>query len=454
MQEQNKKFNIGIIIMLIVIVLIRFLFVFQNKDRDFFIEKYSGQVTEVTGTISDEPLVKDFTKTFTIKTEKIDNESVNISMRVQTERYRELEYGQKLRLTGKLLEPFNFKSNGGRTFDYINFLLKDGIYFEMKKPKVEIIDMGRTNISKELFHLKQRFLTNIKKVLGEPHTALAGGLVVGEKSTLGKELIDDFRKAGLIHIVVLSGYNITIVADSIRRVLSFLPRILSICFGALSIVAFGILVGGGATVVRSCIMALIALSATFLRKDYNVGKALFIAGMLMLIQNPLILFHDPSFQLSFIATLGLIHLSPIIEKKLGFITERFGIRSIIASTLAVQIFISPYLLYMMGQLSIIGIIANILVLPIIPITMFFVFLTGFLGFFSHFLSSIIAWISHFLLSYELYIVKLSSHFPFAYIEIPKFSFWIVTGFYLSYLIAFMKLPSTFPQFKFAKKSPT
>jgi competence protein ComEC len=269
-----------------------------------------------------------------------------------------------------------------------------------------------------------------------------------------KELIDDFRKSGLIHIVVLSGYNITIVADSIRRMLSFLPRVIGIVLGGLGILFFGILVGGGATVIRSCIMAIIALLGSLMRRDYNVGKALFIAGVLMLIQNPLILLYDPSFQLSFLATLGLIFLSYPIENKLNFVTDAFGIRGLIASTLATQIFVSPYILYMMGQLSIIGIIVNILVLPIIPMTMFFVAVTGLIGFISESISQISAWISHLLLSYELFMVRFFASLSFSSIQLPKFPFTIVVGLYLIYFVMLVKLPSTFSQFKFWKKSST
>lgn len=443
----RQKINIVIIVALVSTVSIRLFFSLHN-NRESLVEKYGGQVLEIEGDIVDEPLVKDFTKTFTVETEEM-------SIKVSTDRYSDYQYGERLRLNGKLSTPFNFKSNGGRTFDYIDYLLKDGIYFEMKKPKIEILEgEGGSVISKNLFGLKQGFLRNLKKVLGEPHAALAGGLVVGEKSALGKELIDDFRKAGLIHIVVLSGYNITIVADSIRRILSFLPRNLGIILGGLGILAFGILVGGGATVVRSCIMAIIALIATLLRKDYNVGRALFVAAALMLIQNPLILLYDPSFQLSFLATLGLILLSSPIEKRLGFITEKFGIRGLFASTFATQIFVSPYILYMMGQLSIIGIVVNILVLPIIPATMLFVFLSGVSGFISYYISMVFGWISHFLLSYELSMVRFFANIPFASIEIPKFSFWIVIGIYLSYFVALIKLPSTLSQLRFKKKSST
>ncbi len=450
----HKKINLIIIFVLLFAILIRGYFAFHS-DREALVEKYSGQNVEVLGSISDEPQIKDFNQAFTLKTQHINGNLIETYIKIQADRYIHYDYGESLKLTGKMNAPRNFKSNGGRTFDYINYLLKEGIYFEMKKPTVEVIeDAGGSFISKNLFKIKQGFLRNIKRVLGEPHSALAGGLVVGEKSALGKDLIDDFRKAGLIHIVVLSGYNITIVADSIRRMLAFLPRTIGIILGGLGILAFGILVGGGATVVRSCVMASIALLATLLRKDYNVGKALFIAASLMLIQNPLILLYDPSFQLSFLATLGLLLLSSPIEKKLGFITERFGLRGLFASTFATQIFVSPYILYMMGQLSIIGIVVNILVLPIIPATMLFVTLTGLFGFVSYFASEITGWISHILLSYELFMVHFFASLPFASLELPKFSFWIVIGFYASYFVTLTKFSSIFSQFKFKKKSST
>ena len=443
----NKKINIIIILILIAILIFRFYIVF-NIDNTDIVKKYSGQNIEIKGIIVNEPQIKDFNQTFNVKTDEF-------ITKVTTDRYIEYNYGDRISLKGKISTPRNFQSNGGRTFDYINFLLKDGIIFEMKKPLIKFEGTNAGNfISKNLFKFKQSFLYNLKKVLGEPHAALAGGLVVGEKGALGKELIDDFRKSGLIHIVVLSGYNITIVADSIRRMLSFLPRVIGIILGGLGILFFGILVGGGATVIRSCIMAVIALLGSLMRRDYNVGKALFIAGVLMLIQNPLILLYDPSFQLSFLATLGLIFLSSPIENKLNFVTDAFGIRGLIASTLATQIFVSPYILYMMGQLSIIGIIVNILVLPIIPMTMFFVFFTGLIGFVSQYISQFFGWVSYLLLFYELFMVRFFASLSFSSIQLPKFPFSIVVGFYLIYFVMLVKLPSTFSQFKFWKKSST
>ncbi len=451
----KKKIHFLIILFLIIAITIRFYFAINSTDR-YILDEYISKSVVLQGNIINESEIKDFSQIFILNIDCINNVCNipdNINVRITANRYEEYKYGDRVNVSGKLLKPFNFEGNGGRKFDYINYLAKDNIYYEIKKSNIEITGHNNGNyFSLKLFSLKNKFINNLESVLGEPHSSLAGGLLVGEKASLGKDLLDDFRKAGLIHIIVLSGYNITIIASSIRRILSFLPKNMSIVLGGMGIILFGILVGGGATVIRSCIMASIALFAELLRRDYNALRALFLAGLFMLLENPLILFYDPSFQLSFLATLGLIILSPSIENKIIFITERFGIRNLIASTLATQIFVSPFILYLMGQMSIIGILVNILVLPFIPITMLLVFLAGFFGFISHFLSLITGWISHILLSYELFMVKFFANIPFASIEIPSFSIWITFGIYLFYFSAFLKLPSIISQFIFRKKS--
>ncbi len=373
-----------------------------------------------------------------------------INIRIKTKLYPKFHYGDVVDFSGKLSVPFNFKSGTGRSFDYKGYLAKDDIYYEMKSAQV-LIDTNNTNektnrtnyfvrlnnwITSILYKIKGGFVDNLNKTLGEPHSALAAGLVVGEKSALGNDLLNDFRTVGLIHIVVLSGFNITVVADAIRRLLSRLPRVWGIFIGGVGIALFGILVGGGATVVRSCFMAGIALSANLIRRDYNVIRALIFAGCLMLIQNPLILLNDPSFQLSFLATIGLVLLASPLEKFFWFIPEKFGMRGIFSATFATQIFVSPFILYMMGQISIIGVVANILVLPFIPVTMLTVFLTGSLGFVSGPISQFFGWCAHLLLNYELLIVQKFAKIPFAALQFSQFSGWWVVGFYTLFFVIY------------------
>jgi len=411
------------------------------------------QTINGNGIVSDEPSFTATGQVLIVKVTDIPACPSDFLVRMKTKLYPRFKYGDAVNFRGKILQPANFDSGSDRSFDYKGYLAKDDVYYEMKSAMVTLNAAGDLNlnastasnkasvperISAALYSLKRGFVSNLEGVLGEPHAALASGLVVGEKAALGKDLLNDFRTVGLIHIVVLSGYNITVVGDAMRRILSFLPRVWGIIVGGIGIMLFGVLVGGGATVIRSCFMAGVALSADLLRRDYNVSRALIFAVLIMLIQNPMILLHDPSFQLSFLATLGLILLASPIEKRLTFIPEKFGMRGIIASTLATQIFVSPFILYLMGQLSIIGMVVNILVLPFIPVTMLFVFLAGMTGFLNYLLSQLFGWGAHLFLSYELFVVEHFARLPFAAVHIPAFSFWWVGAFYLVFFVVYFR----------------
>jgi competence protein ComEC len=279
-----------------------------------------------------------------------------------------------------------------------------------------------------LLSLKRSFLGAIGALVPEPHASLLGGLIVGERRSLGARLIEQFRAVGLIHIVVLSGYNISIVADAVSRVFSnILPRrargsrtARRATFGlaALSIALFALMTGGSATVVRASVMALVALLARATDRVYDMTRALIFAGVLMALHNPLIVVFDPSFQLSFLATLSLILLAPLIAGRLTLIPERFKLRETATATIATQIFVLPLLLSHSGALSIVSLPANLLVLVAVPATMLFGALAGSVGLVSTLVAAPLAWITTALLGYMLAVVRIFSALPFASVSLP------------------------------------
>ena len=184
---------------------------------------------------------------------------------VIVEHHPEFLYGDKVILKGKLGKPKNFIQSDdepGRPFDYISYLAKDGIFYQMFYPEIELVAHGQGNKIKEMiFSFKQKLLENVTRVVPEPHASLAGGITLGTKQSLGEELLDDFRKTGVIHIVVLSGYNISIVAVAVARAATFAPKFLGATLSVFTILAFAIMTGSGATVVRASIMALLVLLA-------------------------------------------------------------------------------------------------------------------------------------------------------------------------------------------------
>ncbi|MFC1801931.1 ComEC/Rec2 family competence protein [Patescibacteria group bacterium] len=367
--------------------------------------------------------------------------------------YPAFKYGDKLKISGKLQKPKNFKNENGREFDYISYLAKDEIYYQIFYPKTEFISSGNGNLIKEkLFAVKNSFLGNIKKVIPDPHASLLGGLVVGAKESLGSELQEDFRRTGLIHIVVLSGYNLSIVAEFVMRIFSFLPRFLGMSFGALSIILFAVMTGASATIVRASIMALLVILARLTGRTNDIVRSLMLAGFFMVLHNPKILVFDPSFQLSFMATFGLVVLAPQVEKVFHFLPSKFQIREAAVATISTQIFVLPLLLYMMGELSLVALPVNLLVLIFIPLTMLFGFLAGVVGFVSIILSLPFAYVTYFLLSYELKIVEIFSSLPFASVVISYFPFWVMVSVYIFYVLIFFSLSSTTSQFKLGKNA--
>lgn len=345
-------------------------------------------------------------------------------------RYPEFEYGDKVRVFGKLTLPKNFKETNGRTFDYVSYLEKDGIFSMMNFPNVEVVAHGEGNkIVSSLFVIKHAFLDGVSQVVPEPHSSLLGGLLVGAKHSLGKELETDFRTAGVIHIIVLSGYNITLVAYFFMSVFSFFTARFRAASGVASIFLFTIMTGAGAATVRASLMAGLIVFARATGRTADVLHLLFIAGFFMVLWNPHILLHDPSFQLSFLATLGLLLLSEKISTRITFIPKKFLLREITAATLSTQIFVLPLLLYQTGQLSLVALPANLFILSAIPGAMLFGFLTGITSFISISVASLFGFITYLFLAYILGAVNFFSHLPFATVSVPEFPLVGLLGMY-------------------------
>lgn len=417
-------------------------------DQNFY--KLVGQKISFEANISEEADIRDDSTRYTVR--PVFSES---SILLVANRFPEFKYGDKIKVSGKLDLPKNFKNDIGLEFDYVSYLSKDKIHFLIYHPQIDPISFSSTGlhgtrkIISTLYTLKNIFIKNIARVVPEPNSSFLGGVIFGAKQSLGEALLDNFKKVGLVHIVVLSGYNITIIAVGIFYVTAFLNRrnisfILSIIF----IVLFATMVGWGATVIRACIMAFIAILARFLGRPSDALRFLFIAGLLMLLWNPLILFYDPSFQLSFMATLGLILFSPFIFNLISehsiqkFIPVKFGLREIVSATLAVQFFVLPLLVKMSGFISLISFVVNPIVLPLVPYIMGFGALTGAVGALP-FVGQILSWplgiISYALTQIIISVTEFSANLPLATLQTGSISPWLIFIWYLGYGFLFIKL---------------
>jgi len=391
-----------------------------------------------TGIVVGEPEQRENTTRFVLLADNGEKVLVN------TDLYSPVQYGDRVEVRGRLAEPGIIEGeDGGRPFDYAKYLSKDDIYYTLSFTSVEVISQSHGNIIKRaLFKVKRNFVTKIKEILAEPYASLLAGLVVSGREAMPKDILEEFRRAGIIHIVVLSGYNITIIAEFMRRMFERLFLITRLgatpwlASGAsiIGILAFVLMTGAQATVVRAAIMVLTVIVAKMFGRNYSASRALLVAGFLMVVQNPKILVFDPSFQLSFLATLALIYIVPIVEKYLKKVPEKWGLRMVLATTLATQVTVLPFLVYSMGNFSLVSLPANVLVLLIIPATMFIGSVAALVAYINTILALPFSYIAHLLLAWILGVSNVLGNLSFAAINAPQVSIWLIILIYIGVII--------------------
>lgn len=392
------------------------------SDTDPALEPNVGQEVTIDGTLVREPDRRETTTHLYVD----DGNTVVLAI---TDRFGDYAYGDRVRVSGVLAKPESFTTDLGRTFNYPGYLRARGVTYQIRYGEIERIAVGEGNpIVAALVAGKHRFMRSLESVIPEPHAGLGEGLLLGEKRALGESLETAFRKTGIIHIVVLSGYNVLLVVTFVMSVFAYLFDIkFRTFFGILAIGAFAVLVGLSATVVRASLMAGLLLVARFTGRTYAVVRALSFAGAVMLVHNPHLLAFDTGFQLSFLATVGLILVAPMIETQLSFVPNprMIGVREFLTATLATQFFVLPLLLYQIGEFSVVSVAVNVLVLPMVPVAMFLTFAAGMAGLLSASLALPFAYAAYWSLAYILAAAEWFAALPFAAYVVPAFPFWVV-----------------------------
>ena len=361
----------------------------------------------------------------------IDGEEAHGKLLAQLPRDTQISYGDTVTIRGRIEAPQAFETDTGRLFDYPAYLRARHISAVTRYAELGEREAAGPSLSGALFSLKHLFTKSLERIFPEPSGSLLEGLLLGERRGLPKELTDAFVASGLIHVVVLSGYNISIVSEGVLRTLSYFPRVIGVGAGGVVMLLFVVMVGAGATAVRALVMGLIAVLARYFGRSALALRSLGVAGAAMVLWNPSTLLFDPSFILSVLATFGLITLSPTVEAKLPrFFAKVPQIRSIAASTIAVQIFVLPALLYMTGVLSLFALPANILALPTVPFAMGFGFAAGMLGLIHPLLALPATLVADLLLRFMMLVATTLHALPFSAAVLAAFPLWIAIAIYI------------------------
>ncbi|HEX2792761.1 MAG TPA: ComEC/Rec2 family competence protein [Candidatus Paceibacterota bacterium] len=432
--RRSRRFlSAAVLVLVPALVFTRFSFV-ERAAPDAFLPLFETKIA-LEGTVVADPDLRETTQRVTVALEHNGKMMRTIAVAAL---YPEFRYGERVRVEGKLEAPEPFATDGGRTFAYDTFLAKDGIFGLVPFARITTLaDTGwRYAPRAYLFDGKHAFTDALALALPEPAASLAAGIITGGKQGLGEELLDDFTVSGLLPVVVLSGYNVMIVAEGVLAAFGFLPKRLALFLAGNAILAFVLAAGAGSSATRAGLMAGLGLSARASGRTYHALLALLFVLAGMLIHNPLLLVHDPGLQFSFMATLGLIAGVPRIEPCLSRVRPAF-LREVIASTVAAQLFVLPILLYQTGNLSLVALPANVIVLPVIPLAMLMSAIAGGIALIVPPLAPVAGLPAYALLAYVIAIAEWSARLRAARVIVPAFPFWVAVALYCA--LAFLML---------------
>ena len=411
---------------------------FLSKIENSPIKNFLGSEITLIGFVDGEPAVKE-------KSTKLEIKLETGKILITTRKYPKYQYGDKLKINGKIEEPQTFeereedKSSSSpfaiaREFNYKDYLLKDGISAVMGFPEIELIGENFGNpIMKSLLSLKNKLKESLNSVMSPPQSALLEALFFGDEENISKEWKEKFNLTGTRHVTAVSGMNITIISALILNFLLFLGlwRQQAFYFSIVLITLYILMIGAPASAIRAGIMGILFLTAQHFGRISTGSRAIVFAATLMLFLNPLLLKLDIGFQLSFLAILGLIYLQPIFLDFFKKIPNFFQLRYTLAATLAAQFFTFPILIYNFGQISLMSPLTNILIVPLLSIITIFGFIFSFLGIIFQPIGQILSWPAWLFLTYILKIIDLSSKILFTNLTFQNVS-WIFL--LISYLI--------------------
>lgn len=285
----------------------------------------------------------------------------------------------------------------------------------------------REEPSELLIKQREYLATKLQAVVPDPQSAILVGMILGQTDQLPREFKKDLQDTSTIHLLVVSGQNLTILAGFLMSLVYLVGRRQTAALTILAIIGYCLLSGMGVPVIRAAMMASAGLLAQILGRDMKGWWILLLTAGLMLLYNPNWLI-SISFQLSFMATLGVIVVAPILMRYLYRLP--IIIREDLAITTGAYFLTLPIIAYNFYQISLVGIASNLLVGWTSPIIMVVGVATILASLINQFLGMLLGIIPTILLTYFIYVVEFFANYQYATIKVgqTKEIFWL--GYYL------------------------
>ncbi len=398
---------------------------------------YNGRSVSFVGIVSDEPQQKIDGISYTVAVNDVGGQMVTGKVLVKNRLYPVYSYGDQLSISCKLMAP---ETPPGSVFHYDKYLARFGIWSACGYPNLKKISSGGGNpLFCAILNFKTFLNNHVNLLWVEPEGSLMSGLLYGARSSLPAYLVDDFSRTGISHIVAVSGFNITIIAIVLMNLLIYLGFFRQRAFYVIVAVTilFVIFTGLTASAIRAAVMGIAVLTARQVGRGTRIVNVLVLTVAVMQIFNPYLLIWDVGFQLSFLALVGLVYVSPVIIK---FIKLPAIIQEPLAQTLSAIIATLPLMLYQFGTISLSAPLVNILILWIVPWLMLSGAVTIGVSLIFFPLGRLFAFITHFGLSYVIMIVQFfgEKSWSSALVQIPLWLMFLMYGILVYILYRYAK----------------
>jgi competence protein ComEC len=395
-KEKIFRFWADLLLVVLAVILLGFRFANSNHDQAY-VAQFTGKVVEVSGIVFDDPDIQpDGLMKLRLNNLNFGGvRQVKANLYVTVSGGKDIKRSDRITVSGKLGDQFG--SFAGSIYR--------GNVVKIERPNPGDLALGTRDFFGNL----------VNERIDEPESNLALGYLLGQRRALPSDLVEVLKIVGLTHIVVASGYNLTILVRFMRRIFGKVSRFASFFFALLLVFAFIAVTGASPSMVRAGIVSVISLVAWYFGRDIHPVRLLLMTAFLTLILSPTYV-SDLGWQLSMAAFAGVMLFSPVITKYFYGNKEPNFIAQVLLETLSATLLTLPILLFNFGFFSLIALPANIMILPTIPFVMLSTFLTG-IFFWFKFLSQIFAFISSIILKYHLAVMDFFGKQSWAMLEI-------------------------------------
>ena len=323
----------------------------------------------VTGVVAGDPEQRPYGTVFPLQIENVtlDGDAEPASGRAHVSVYENvpLRYGDEVAIKGKLVAPRPARNPGG--FDYRSYLKRRGITALVTAGDAEdvtLLGRGRGNpVLRASFAARHKASSILDRSVGGDEAAVLKGLTLGKRAEIDPAIVEDFRGAGAMHLLAISGLHVGFVAFMLFLVLAGtrVPKAAANLTVMAFLPAYALLTGFNPPVVRASLMGMLALAAALLDRDVDLYNVLAAAALIILIANPLYI-NDVSFLLSFAAVFAIAALYRPIN---NFLKPVPGlVRESLAVTCAAQLGVLPLQLYFFNRFTPTALVSNLAMVPL------------------------------------------------------------------------------------------